>query len=136
MFYCEILSGLWIGDVDMMYNREFLQDNDISIIVNCTIEYQFPEIDIIKNRIPLSQQMNESDIYLLQKNIQKIISYLDKGLNMNHILVCCYDGKVISPLLVACYIKYKDPKLTTQSIMDAMKTKHADIIFPHSLDMF
>ena len=48
MFYCEILSGLWVGDVDMMYNTEFLKDNDISIILNCTIQYNFPDIDVKK----------------------------------------------------------------------------------------
>ena len=44
MLYAEIISGLWIGDVDMMYNKKFIQDNQISIIINCTTNFKFSDI--------------------------------------------------------------------------------------------
>ena len=31
MFYCELLSGLWIGDTDILTNEKFIQDNNITI---------------------------------------------------------------------------------------------------------
>ena len=89
MFYCEILSGLWISDIDAMYSKEFLKDNTFDIIINCTINYNFPDSNITKIRIPLSEMMNERDIYLLQKNIQKIIDYIDANSDTKHILLCC-----------------------------------------------
>ena len=32
MFYCELISGLWIGDTDILNNEKFIKDNNISII--------------------------------------------------------------------------------------------------------
>ena len=135
MFYCEIISGLWISDIDAMYSKEFLQDNTIDIIINCTINYNFPDNHITKIRIPLSEMMNERDIYLLQKNIQKIIDYIDANIDTKHILLCCYNGKIISPLLAAIYVN-KTSTVDKKSIMESFQTKHSDITFPHDLDLF
>ena len=48
MFYCELLSGLWIGDTDILNNEKFIKDNNISIILNCTQMFEFPKIEEIK----------------------------------------------------------------------------------------
>ena len=32
MFCCELISGLWIGDTDIMHSKKFLEENDIKII--------------------------------------------------------------------------------------------------------
>ena len=45
----EIISGLWIGNVDVMYNKKFLQDNNITIILNCTTNYKFSDYTDTKN---------------------------------------------------------------------------------------
>ena len=37
----ELLSGIWIGDVNDIYNREFYIDNNINIVINCTKEHVF-----------------------------------------------------------------------------------------------
>ena len=65
----EILSGLWIGSVDDSYNREFYSDNNISIVINCTRDQAFLNLDNLKKvRIPISNNINiSSDIYLLSE---------------------------------------------------------------------
>ena len=133
MFYCEILSGLWISDIDVMYSKEFLKDNHIDIIMNCTIHYDFPEIDIEKHRLPFSEMMNERDIQMIQDNIDKIVHFINKEIETKNILLCCYNGKSISPLLVALYIK-KFSTLSTKNIIESLKTKHSDINLPIDLD--
>ena len=136
MFYCEILSGVWISDIDVMYNKEFLVDHSIDIIMNCTSHYNFPENKLQKIRIPISETMNERDSQLLRQNMDKIIQFIDDSINDKHILICCYDGKIISPLLVACYIKKQNNRLNDTSIIESLKTKNSDITFPYSLSMF
>ena len=37
MFYCEILSGLWIMMYRYSINDKFIKDNSIDIILNCSI---------------------------------------------------------------------------------------------------
>ena len=58
MVYTEIISGLWISNIDMIYNKQFLKDNDITIIINCTVNYKFNNESTIKNvRIPLVEDL-------------------------------------------------------------------------------
>ena len=41
MVYVEVVSGLWFGNVDMMYKPQFLSDNQIEVIINCTYQFHF-----------------------------------------------------------------------------------------------
>ena len=50
----EILSGLWIGDVGDSLNKNFIKDNMIHILINCTTTYGFIDtIETKKIRIPI-----------------------------------------------------------------------------------
>ena len=48
MFYCEVVSGLWVADVDILYSKRFYKDNMIEMVFNCTYDYSFPDIDSIQ----------------------------------------------------------------------------------------
>ena len=134
MFYCEIISGLWIGDIDIMLNKKFIVDNNITMIVNCTIGIDFPAIDVQKMRVPLSEKL-ENDLHLLRINKDKIIDLLFNSLDTHNILVCCYDGKNISPFLVSLLlIKYGGIKKET--IRDIMRTKHTSITMDYDMSFF
>ena len=39
----EIISGLWIGNLNDSYNDIFYKDNLISIAINCTMDQGFLE---------------------------------------------------------------------------------------------
>ena len=84
MFYCELLSGIWIGDIDILSNKKFIQDNDITIVLNCTQLFDFPEIDTLRKiRLPFSPVQNNDNIFLLKQNYHKIVDFIhnsiDKG---------------------------------------------------------
>ena len=55
MSYCDLLSGLWIGDTDILVNDRFIEDNNITIILNCTQMYLFPDIKLHKKIICVSE---------------------------------------------------------------------------------
>ena len=107
MLYTEVLSGLWIGDIDIMYNKKFLEDNQIKLIINCTIDYKFCEHVGVQNvRIPLPNNLYNS-IDTLRQNKDKILSFIDSNLENHHILICCLDGIIISPFIASLYlVKY------------------------------
>jgi protein-tyrosine phosphatase len=107
MLYTEVLSGLWIGDIDIMYNKKFIEDNQIKLIINCTIDYKFSEHKGVQNvRIPLPNNLYNS-IDTIRQNKDKILNFIDSNLENHHILICCVDGIIISPFIVSLYlVKY------------------------------
>ena len=107
MLYTEVLSGLWIGDIDIMYNKKFIEDNQIKLIINCTIDYKFSEHKGVQNvRIPLPNNLYNS-LDTLRQNKDKILNFIDSNLENHHILICCVDGIIISPFIVSLYlVKY------------------------------
>ena len=107
MLYTEVLSGLWIGDIDIMYNKKFIEDNQIKLIINCTIDYKFSEYLGVQNvRIPLTNNLYNS-IDMIKQNKDKILNFIDSNLENHHILICCLDGTIISPFIASLYlVKY------------------------------
>lgn len=121
MLYTEVISGLWIGDIDIMYNKKFIQDNNIEVVINCT-NYQFSEsVENTQNiRIPLTDDIYHS-IDIVRQHKQKILQFIDSQLEEKHILICCREGTSISPFLVALYlVNYADiPKSEVRKIIQS-----------------
>ena len=136
MFYCELLSGLWISDVNILQSKKFIIDNDIKIILNCTEIFDFPQIDDIKKiRLPFSSLQDNNNLSLLQKNYIKIINYINENIDDNNILISCYDGFTISPLIVALYIK-KFSKIDNKSIYTILLSKNKNFNLWCDIDLF
>ena len=137
MFYCELLSGIWIGDIDILSNKKFIEDNDITILMNCTQLFDFPDIDTLRKiRLPFSSIPNsDTDMQLLKQNRQKIVQFIDDNINDHNILICCYDGKSISPFIVALYIAEKS-KINKSSIYNILLTKNSNLSLWCDLDIF
>ena len=128
MFYCELLSGLWIGDTDILMNKKFINDNNISIILNCTQTFDFPNIENLKKiRLPFSPiRESNDDIYLIRENKEKIISFIKNNIDTKNILIVCYNGKSISPFLVSLYIA-SESKIDNSSIYNILLSKNSDL---------
>ena len=133
----EILSGLWIGDINDIYNEEFYKDNLINIVINCTIDQGFLDLPNLKKiRISLSPEMDPNrDIYLLRSNKDKILSFIHKNIEEENIFVCCYNGLTISPLIVALYmIEYGG--ISKDNIRDILRSKNEKICLDYDLSIF
>tara|TARA_B100000161_G_C33424777_1_gene357248 strand:+ start:136 stop:549 length:414 start_codon:yes stop_codon:yes gene_type:complete len=133
----EIISGLWIGSINDSYNKEFYYDNKINIVINCTNDQAFLNLDHLKKiRIPISNIPDiNNDIYLLNQNKEKILKFINESIEENNIFIYCYNGITISPLIVALYmIKYG--KISTDIIKDILKSKNSNIVIDFDLNMF
>lgn len=137
MFYCELLSGLWIGDTDILLNEKFINDNNISVIFNCTQTFDFPNIKNIKKvRIPFSPvRESNDDIYLIRENKDKIITRIKENIDTNNILISCYNGKSISPFLISLYIA-AESKIDKSSIYNILLSKNKDLELWCDLSLF
>ena len=72
---------------------------------------------------------------LLKQNRQKIVQFIDDNINDHNILICCYDGKSISPFIVALYIAEKS-KINKSSIYNILLTKNSNLSLWCDLDIF
>ena len=133
----EMLSGLWIGSVDDSYNRDFYSDNNINIVINCTKDQAFLNLDNLKKvRIPISNNINiSSDIYLLSEKKDQIINFINESLEENNIFIYCYNGITISPLIVAIYMM-KYGNISKDMIRDILKSKCTNICLDLDLSIF
>jgi len=132
----EIISGLWISNIDGSFDNNFLKDNNISILINCTVNYGFPDLNIKKLRIPLTNNLTpEEDIVLLKKNKGKVIDYIYENINFSNILIYCYDGLLISPLIVSLFLIDKGG-ISKDNIRSILKSKNDNIILDVDLSEF
>tara|TARA_Y100000996_G_scaffold388116_1_gene347448 strand:- start:44 stop:454 length:411 start_codon:yes stop_codon:yes gene_type:complete len=132
----EIISGLWISNIDGSFDNNFLKDNNISILINCTVNYGFPDLNIKKLRIPLTNNLTpEEDIVLLKKNKGKVIDYIYENINFSNILIYCYDGILISPLIVSLFLIDKGG-ISKDNIRSILKSKNDNIILDVDLSEF
>lgn len=132
----EIISGIWIGSIDDSFNKDFLKDNNISILINCTLNYGFPDIEAKKLRIPLTSNLTpDEDILMLKKNKNKIIDYIYDNIDTSNILIYCYDEKTISPLIVSLFLIYKGG-ISKDNIRSILKSKNGNISLDIDLSQF
>ena len=136
MYVNELLSGLWIGDSSILNSKKFMEENCIDIILNCTQIFDFPDLDIQKIRLPFSNDKNsDTDLMLLRQNKDKILSFIDDNITDKNILIVCYDGKSISPFLVALYIA-EYSKVYKKSIYNILLTKDSSLSLWFDLSLF
>lgn len=137
MFYCEIISGLWVGDVNILMNQKFIEDNDIGIIFNCTSTFQSIQLNTVHNvRLPFTDTFDSpKDVELLKTNKKKLCDYLKKNLLSKNILICCFDGKTVSPLICALYL-YQFSKIDKKSIYPILLRKEKTFKLWMDLSLF
>ena len=136
MYANELLSGLWIGDTDILNSKKFMTDNHIDIILNCTQLFDFPDLNLQKIRLPFSNDKNsDTDLMLLRQNKDKILSFINDNITDKNILIVCYDGKSISPFIVYLYIA-EYSKIDKRSIYNIMLTKDSNLSLWYDLSLF
>ena len=137
MFTLELLSGIWIADSDILNSKKFMDDNQITIILNCTQIFDFPDISSIqKIRLPFSNNKNsDTDLSLIRENKTKILQFIHDNIDNHNILICCYDGKSISPFIIALYIAEKS-KIDKKSIYNILLTKDSNLSLWYDLSLF
>ena len=136
MFTLELLSGIWIADSDILNSKKFMDDNQITIILNCTQIFDFPDISTIqKIRLPFSNNKNsDTDLSLIRENKTKILQFIHDNIDNHNILICCYDGKSISPFIVALYIA-EYSKVDKKSIYNILLTKDSNLSLWYDLSL-
>lgn len=120
---------IWIGSEQTAVSSDFIQDNNIKLIVNCTREvpsYFAESIETV--RIPLDDHPASAPImYGAARDVtRRMKEYIDKG---STVLVHCAAGISRSSSIVACYMILHEG-YTMQTAMDAIQTKKPETFKP------
>ena len=67
--------------------------------------------------------------------MDKIINYIHENKDENNILIFCYNGLTISPLIVAIYMIRKG-NISKDNIRDILRSKNKDITLDVDLSLF
>ena len=109
----EIIPGLWLGNYKSALDVDFLLNNNIDVIINCTQHIPFVNqlelnIDDIETyRIPVNDSLLECDFLLMQDYFKIIIPLLLRKytIEKKKILIHCHSGKQRSAILTAALLK-------------------------------
>ena len=133
----EIISGLWIGNLNDAFNEDFYRDNLITVSINCTIDQGFLDLPKLKKiRIPLTDRLEpHRDIHLLKMNIDKILKFIHEKIEEENIFIYCYNGLTVSALICALYM-IKKGDLSIGNINDILLSKNKNICLDFDLSTY
>jgi len=133
----EIISGIWIGDIDYALNKQFYINNNIDIVVNCTKEHNFIELSTLKHsiRIPFTSDFpSKYNLHVINDYIEKLLEIMDKSIDNYNIFIFSYKMDVIPLSIVSLFIvKYGGIK--EDSIETIVKSKININTFPREISV-
>jgi protein-tyrosine phosphatase len=119
----EIIPNLWLGDIRSALNNDFLTNNHIDVIINCTVKYPFTDLPVTKIRVSVRDRGIQEDFDDMYLYLEKVVPLIFKLLNEDRrVLIHCYAGRHRSACLVLGFlIKYGH--LTLQESIDTVRSK-------------
>ena len=135
----EILPYVWIGDKDNMTDDIFIKNNNIKCIINCTKNCPNSSVKH-EYRIPLTRNYFDE-----RNNILDHFEYANRIIDENiensvPMLICCEEGKQVSPTIVGSYM-IQFGRVEPEKIISCIQSKCADAFMPtpfflESLEIF
>ena len=129
----EIIPRLWLGNVKASMNEDFIRENNITVVFNCTKNLAFSPMIPIKYRIPVDDNLEEEEIRNMElwsgEIAYKMITEYIEG---KTILVHCMAGMQRSAASVAFFlISYQ--KMRALDAMKMIKEKRMIAFYPRAI---
>jgi protein-tyrosine phosphatase len=146
-FYNEILPNLYLGSIEASENFDFIQNNNISVIVNCSkdINNKF-SLNLLKNienapldvqkwlydnsyyikyyRIPVNDSGKDIDIKDFYKYTSELLDVIiEEYKKGKHILVHCLAGNQRSAAFICAFIMFYKKISLKESIKYVLEKK-------------
>jgi len=105
--YSMIVPNLYLGNINTANDENFLIDNNIQAIINCTQNEPFHKYFENKEtlRISINDSREEDNIEQFKSEIINAINFIDDNINKNKpVFIHCYWGLMRSATVVAAYL--------------------------------
>jgi len=99
-----ILPGLWLGNKISSMDDNFLRNNNIQCVFNCTKDLPFHSSVKRRYRVPVDDNLEAEEIRNLELWSYEIVYKLTKEHKQGPVLVHCYAGMQRSAAVVAMYL--------------------------------
>jgi hypothetical protein len=98
----QILPNLWLGNLKAAHDEQFLKNTGIQVVFNATKDAPFHSSIRRRYRVPVDDNLQESEIRNMELWSYEIVYKLMKEYNEGRpILVHCHAGMQRSPAIVA-----------------------------------
>jgi len=125
-----ILPGLWLGNKISSMDDNFLRNNNIQCVFNCTKDLPFHSSVKRRYRVPVDDNLEAEEIRNLELWSYEIVYKLTKEHKQGPVLVHCYAGMQRSAAVVAMYL-IANYTMKKDNAISYIKRKR-DIVFkPH-----
>jgi len=124
-----VLPGLWLGNGKSSMNEEFLKQNKITTVFNCTKDLPFHSSIRKRYRVPVHDNLKEEEIRNMELWSFEIIYKLTKEHKRNNVLVHCYAGMQRSAAVVAMYLIARK-RMKTDEAIAYLKDKRSIVFLP------
>lgn len=128
----EILPGLWLGNAKASMDENFITQNNIQVVFNCTKNLPFSHAIPIKYRIPVDDNLEEEEIRNMElwssEIAFKIMAEYKEGRN---ILVHCMAGMQRSAASVAMMM-IAHLQLRATQVMNMIRTIRPIAFYPQA----
>ena len=126
-----IIPHLWLGNYDTSQNEQFMRQNKINVVVNCTKNVPFIDLTSnsdIKNelcrykyRVAVEDDLTTKEIKKMKEYLDTIIDYVRHHmLKERNVFIHCMAGMQRSAIICYCYLckyEYPDNHRTAFNIM-------------------
>lgn len=127
-----ILPRLWLGNVKASMDEDFIRQNNITVVFNCTKNLPFSPIIPIKYRIPVDDSLQEEEIRNMELWSGEIaLKMMTEYIDGKTILVHCMAGMQRSAASVA-FMLIAFLKMRALDAMKMIKEKRMIAFYPRA----
>jgi protein-tyrosine phosphatase len=127
-----IIPNLYLGNISSANDIDFLQQNNIQAIINCTINEPFNDYFEDKNtfRLAINDSRDTDNISTFKSEIISCIEFIESNLDDNKaVYVHCYWGLMRSATVIAGYL-IKKYNITHEDAIQIIKEQRPMAILP------
>jgi protein-tyrosine phosphatase len=125
-----IIPGIWLGNHKASMNEEFLKNNSITVVFNCTKDLPFHSSIKRRYRVPVDDNLQPDEIRNLELWSYEIVYKIKKEHNKGrNILVHCYAGMQRSAASVSMYLIATN-RMNVDETISFLKQKRPIVFFP------
>ena len=98
-------TNLWLGNRYASIDKDFIIKNNIKLIINCSKNLPFVDLDVRKYRLPIHDNLSQETNNVILAKINIVNKLINEQLSENNgVLIHCYAGAQRAATVSSCYL--------------------------------